>query len=91
MSSIALRTFDLPDALAPNTPAAGSMPIGRPPSRHVTDLTISSSASLVEISDNSNSSRNDRTFWARKVSNAETPSMGFGEFTDLLSQKTCVK
>ena len=87
MSSIAFRTLDLPDALAPNTPAAGSTPIGRPPSRQVTRRTTSSSARLVESSDNSNSSRNDRTFFARKASSTEALRKALVGVTGQLLQK----
>src|ERR1700724_3738457 len=88
MSSITLTTLVLPDALAPNTPATGSTPMGRPPSRQVTRRTASSSASLVEISDNSNSSRNDRTFSARKASSADAPQTALVGFIERLLQET---
>ena len=88
MSSIAFTTLDLPDALAPNTPAMGSTPIGLPPSRQVTERTTSSSASRVERSDNSISSRNDRTFFARNARNTEEPRTGLDEFMRRLLQET---
>src|ERR1039458_2136258 len=88
MSSIAFTALDLPDALAPNTPATGSTPIGRPPSRQVTERTTSSSARRVETSDNSSSSRNDRTFFARNASSTEAPRTGSAVFTRRLLQET---
>ncbi len=62
MSYIALRTFVLPEALAPNIPATGRTSTGVPPSRQETERRTSFSESVVASIESSNLSRNDLTF-----------------------------
>ncbi len=71
MSLIARRRFDLPEALAPKTPAAGSTPTGLPSSRHSISRTTRDSESLVDSNESSKGSRKERAFWPRKVSSME--------------------
>lgn len=69
ISSMTRSRFVLPDALAPNTPAAGKTRTeGLPPSCQGTLRGTPSSAMAVASSESSNGSRKERTFSARNAS-----------------------
>ena len=87
MSFIARRMLDLPEAFAPKTPAAGRTPMGRPPSRQGIRRTTALSERLVESSDISNGSRNDRMLEPRNARSIDASVTAFSSLTDGFSQE----